>query len=239
MLPCRNSSKFRPFHSKSLIQKRAKEQAKAKAIKYSVERRNNISKVADVNQLRLSSDSCTHDHLAPKQCIDETDDVIAPSMSSSEAVNTSSLRTEFTPDVSLKSRLRATTRALSAAVIKEQQMFATRSIAKQLFTTDKEGEADAVVGSEKRTKTRPTRRNLRNSEDQMQLNSTSSISFSKDVQKEKKLEMVNRLRSGTVIGCESPSAITDLRQSTAKVSQPATSTNLFGRGLYTIYILLH
>lgn len=230
MLPSRNSSKFRLFHSKSLIQRRAKEQTKA--IKHSVKQRNEISKVADINQLRLSSsDSCKHDHLAPRQCVDKTD-AIAPSLSSSETVHASSLRTEFTSEASLKSRLRATTRALSAAVIKEQQMFATRSVAKQLFVTNKEDEADAVVDSGKRTtKTRLTRSTARNSKDQMQPN-TSNIACFKDAQKEKKLEMVNRLRSGTVIGCESPSAITDLNQPTAEVSQQVTSTNLFGRGLY-------
>lgn len=231
MLLSRNSSKFRPFHSKSLIQKRTKEQTKA-IKQQSVKQRNEISKVADINQLRLSSsDSCKHDHLAPRQYVDKTD-AIAPSLSSSETVHTSSLRTELTSEASLKSRLRATTRALSAAVIKEQQMFATRSVAKQLFVTNKEDEADAVVDSGKKmTKTRLTRSTVRNSKDQMQLNTTSNIACSKDAQKEKKLEMANRLRSGTVIGCESTSTITDLNQPTAEVSQQVTSTNLFGRGL--------
>lgn len=226
MLPSRNSSKFYQFKSNSWTRKRTHEQAKS--LENSLKRRNEMSKVAHASKLLLSSSAQHLHHRFASRHHASKSSPVSPLLNSIEANKTSSPRTKTSSEASLKSRLRATTQALSAAVIKEQQMFARRSVTKQLFTMDEEEDKTAIVmDPEKKSKAHLTQSNSHNlKKDKMQLNSVSAA-CAKDLQKGKKLETVIRLRSGTGVGCEQRALTDDLRQS---VNQQMTSTKEMGRG---------
>lgn len=186
-----------------------------------------MSKVAHASKLILSS-SAQHLHrgFASRHHASKSNPV-SPLPNSNETNKTSSLRTKATSEASLKSRLRATTQALSAAVIKEQQMFARRSVAKQLFTTDEEDKTAVVMDPEKKSRARSTQSSSHNlKKDEMQLNSVGAV-CSKDFQKGKRLDAVIRLRSGTSVGCEQYAPTDDQRRS---VNQQMTSAKEMGRG---------
>lgn len=224
MLPSRNSLKFYQFQSNSWTRKRTHEQAKS--LNISLKQRNEMLKVVHASKSHLSGQHL-HQRFASRHHASKSSPV-SPLLNSSETNKTSSLRTKATSEASLKSRLRATTQALSAAVIKEQQMFARRSVTRQLFTMDEEEvKTSIVMDTEKKSKARLTQSNSHNlKKDKMQLNSASAV-CSKDLQKGNKLETVIRLRSGTGVGCEQRTPTDDLRRS---VNQQMTSTKETGRG---------
>lgn len=225
MLPSRNSLKFYQFQSNSWTRKRTHEQAKS--LNISLKQRNEMLKVVHASKSHLSGQHL-HQRFASRHHASKSSPV-SPLLNSSETNKTSSLRTKATSEASLKSRLRATTQALSAAVIKEQQMFARRSVTRQLFTMDEEEEVKTsiVMDTEKKSKARLTQSNSHNlKKDKMQLNSASAV-CSKDLQKGNKLETVIRLRSGTGVGCEQRTPTDHLRRS---VNQQMTSTKETGRG---------